>query len=65
MFRILRKMTGKVVARNVPEESLESHLSALPPGVYGIEDSGGNEVSIATVKCGKLAWGRVAIATVK
>ncbi len=56
MFWITRKMTGKCVGRNVSEESLELVLSALPAGVYGVEDSDGNEVNVAVVKRGRVEY---------
>ncbi len=56
MFQVTRKMSGKVVGRNVPQESLEAHLSAMPSGVYGLEDSDGNEVNQATVKAGRVSF---------
>lgn len=56
MFWVTRKATGKLVGRNVPEESLELFLSVLPAGVYGIEDSDGNDINVATVKCGRVEF---------
>ena len=56
MFWITRKMTGKCVGRNVWEESLDMVLSALPAGVYGVEDSDGNEVNVAVVKRGRVEY---------
>ena len=56
MFRVTRKMSGKVVGRNVPQESLEAYLSAMPSGVYGLEDSDGNEVNQVTVKAGRVSF---------
>ena len=53
MFWVTRKMTGKVVGRNVPEESLEAYLSTLPSGVYGVEDSDGQRSQEVTVKAGR------------
>ena len=49
MFYVIRKMTGKVVGRKIPDDSLELYLRVLPSGVYGIENSDGNEVAEATV----------------
>lgn len=57
MFWIIRKMTGKLVGRNVAKDSLDVVLSAMPPGVYGIEDSDGNEINVATVKHGRVRYG--------
>jgi hypothetical protein len=57
MFRVIRKMTGKVVGRNVPHDSLDSYLATLPTGVYGVEDSEGNEVREVTVKAGRVSTG--------
>jgi len=56
MFWVTRKATGKVVGHNVAEESLELLLSVLPTGVYSIEDSDGNELNVATVKRGRVAF---------
>jgi hypothetical protein len=56
MFWITRKMTGKCVGRNVSAESLELVLSVLPAGVYGIEDSDGNELNVAVVKRGRVEY---------
>ena len=56
MFRVTRKMTGKVVGRNVPQDSLEVYLSTLPSGVYGVEDSDGKEREV-TVKAGRVSTG--------
>jgi hypothetical protein len=55
MFWVTRKMTGKVVGRNVPEELLGVYLSTLPTGVYALEDSDGNEVREVTVKAGRVS----------
>ena len=56
MFWVVRKMTGKVVGRNVPEESLELYLSVLPAGVYGVEDSDGNEINEVAVRNGRVKF---------
>lgn len=56
MFWVTRKATGKVVGRNVSEDSLELFLSVLPTGVYGIEDSDGNELNLVTVKRGRVEF---------
>jgi hypothetical protein len=52
----VRKATEKAVARNVREESLDTVLSSLPTGVYGLEDSDGNELNIVTVKKGRVEY---------
>jgi hypothetical protein len=52
---VTRKKTGKVVGRNVPQDSLDAYLSALPSGVYRVEDSEGNEVREVTVKAGRIS----------
>jgi len=57
MFRVTRKLSGKVVGRNVPQDSLDAYLSSLPSGVYGVEDSDGNEVREVTVKAGRVSTG--------
>jgi hypothetical protein len=56
MYWVTRKMTGKIVGRNVPQEALEAYLSTLPSGVYGVEDSQGNETEV-TVKAGRVSTG--------
>ena len=56
MFYVTRKLTGKVVGRNVSEESLDTYLSTLPTGVYGLEDSDGNELNEITVKAGRVVY---------
>jgi hypothetical protein len=56
MFWVTRKKTGKVVGRNVPQESLEAYLSTLPSGVYGVEDSDGKEAREVTVKAGRVSF---------
>jgi hypothetical protein len=50
---ITRKMTGKVVGRDVPVVQLDLILSNLPAGVYGIENADGAELTTATVKSGR------------
>ena len=52
MYYITRKKTGKVVGRNIPADEVEMYLSTLPTGVYGVEDSDGNEIRVVTVKAG-------------
>jgi len=39
----------------VPQDSLDAYLSTLPSGVYGVEDSEGNEVKQVTVKAGRVS----------
>jgi hypothetical protein len=56
MYWVTRKMTGKIVGRNVPQEALEAYLSTLPSGVYGVEDSQGKETEV-TVKSGRVSTG--------
>jgi hypothetical protein len=56
MFYITRKATGKVCGRNVSEDSLDLVLSAMPTGVYGVEDSDGNELNVATVRAGRVTY---------
>ncbi len=56
MYWVTRKMTGKIVGRNVPHDALEAYLSTLPSGVYGVEDSQGNEREV-TVKSGRVSTG--------
>jgi hypothetical protein len=51
---ITRKMTGKVVGRDVPVVQLELVLANLPAGVYGIENADGAELTTATVKSGRV-----------
>jgi hypothetical protein len=68
MFWIVRKLTGKVVGRKVSEDSIDVYLSVLPAGVYGIEDSDGNELNEVRVRAGhveyKHCYGPVPEATV-
>lgn len=54
MYYVTRKARGKVVGRNVSDDSLDLFLSVLPTGVYGIEDSAGNEIALATVRKGRV-----------
>jgi hypothetical protein len=56
MFWITRKATGKVVGRSVPEESLDLYLRTLPSGVYGVEDSDGNELNEVLVRSGRVEY---------
>jgi len=56
MFWVTRKATGKVVGRNMPEDSLDLFLAILPTGVYGVEDSDGNELNLVTVKRGRVEF---------
>ena len=45
MLSIIRKATGKQVAEVEEGHWLETVLACLPSGVYGVEDTEGNEVS--------------------
>jgi hypothetical protein len=56
MFYVTRKATDEVVGRKVPEESLDLYLSVLPAGVYGVEDSDGNELNVVTVSHGRISY---------
>jgi hypothetical protein len=47
---VIRKMSGRVVDRNVSDDMLKVVLSCQPFGVYDIEDNEGNPVYRATVK---------------
>jgi len=58
MMTIIRKKTGEAVAWDVPADSLDTVLWAMPSGVYGIEDSEGNEINTAVVKCGRVAYAK-------
>lgn len=52
MLYVVRKMTGRVVGRMIPADTVETYLSTLPSGVYGVEDSNGNELNEVTVRAG-------------
>lgn len=56
MFWVTRKLTGKVVGRKIPEDTLEVYLSTLPTGVYAVEDSDGNELNEVAVKKGRVEF---------
>ena len=56
MLSIIRKATGKQVAEVEEGHWLETVLACLPSGVYGVEDSEGNEVNQATVKAGRVSF---------
>ena len=56
MFWIVRKATEKLVGRGVSEDSLDLFLAVLPAGVYGIEDSDGNDINLAIVKRGRVEY---------
>ncbi len=56
MLYVTRKSTGKIVGRNVAEDSLDVYLSTLPTGVYSLEDSDGNELNEITVKKGRVVY---------
>ncbi len=51
-MRIVRKATGKRVARVATVDELEATLPSLPAGVYSVENSDGDEIAVATVKAG-------------
>jgi hypothetical protein len=56
MYYITRKLTGKIVGRDVAEDSLDLVLANLPAGVYGVEDSDGKELNVATVRAGRVVF---------
>jgi len=56
MFWVTRKLTGKVVGRDVPEDSIDTYLACLPAGVYAIEDSDGNELNEVKVRAGRIEY---------
>jgi hypothetical protein len=58
MFWVTRKLTGKVVGRRIPEDSLETYLAVLPAGVYAIEDSDGNELNEVKVRAGRVEYAK-------
>jgi hypothetical protein len=58
MFWVTRKLTEKVVGRNVPEDSIDTYLSCLPAGVYAIEDSDGNELNEVKVRAGRVEYAK-------
>jgi hypothetical protein len=58
MFWVTRKLTGKVVGRNVSEDSIDVYLSVLPAGVYAIEDSDGNELNEVRVRAGRVEYAK-------
>jgi hypothetical protein len=58
MCWITRKKTGKVVGRDVPEDSVDVYLSTLPAGVYAIEDSDGNELNEVKVRAGCVEYAK-------
>ena len=59
MLTVIRKKTGKRIGRVPTEAMLELFLSVLPIGVYGVEDSNGNEITVATVKGGRVKFADV------
>jgi hypothetical protein len=63
-YWVTRKMTGRVVGRNVPDSSLDTFLSVLPTGCYGIEDVDGNEITFAVVRKGCVEYHGVLIGAV-
>ena len=58
MFWVTRKLTGKVVGWNVPEDSIDVYLSCLPTGVYALEDSDGNELNEVKVRAGRVEYAK-------
>jgi hypothetical protein len=56
MLTVIRKKTGKRIGRVPTEAMLELFLSVLPIGVYGVEDNNGNEITVATVKGGRVKF---------
>ena len=59
MLTVMRKKTGKRIGQVPTEAMLELFLSVLPIGVYGVEDSNGNEITVATVKGGRVKFADV------
>jgi len=53
---IVRKATGKRVSRVATVEELETILAVLPAGVYSVEDNGGDEIAVATVRAGRVTF---------
>jgi hypothetical protein len=53
---IVRKATGKRVGWVGRVEELETTLTVLPTGVYSVENSEGDEIAVATVRNGKVAF---------
>ena len=53
---IIRKATGKRVGRVGTVAELETTLAVLPAGVYGVENSEGDEIAVATVCKGKVTF---------
>ncbi len=47
---IIRKATNKKIATVRTVEELELTLTGLPSGVYGVENSEGDEIAVATVR---------------
>lgn len=60
MFYIKRKATGKTFAEVGREDWLDAILWNLPDGVYGIEDSGHNEIDTAVVTGGRVTCAKCA-----
>lgn len=52
MVWISRKLTSEMIAADVPEDQMIAVLSALPTGVYAIENAGGTEIAEAVVREG-------------
>ncbi len=53
---IVRKATGKRVGRVGTIDELETTLAVLPAGVYSVEDKGGDEIAVATVRAGRVTF---------
>jgi hypothetical protein len=53
---IIRKATEKRVGRVATVEELELTLAVLPAGVYSVENNDGDEIAVATVRNGKVAF---------
>ena len=56
IMTIVRKATGKRVGRVGTIDELETTLAVLPAGVYSVEDKGGDEIAVATVRAGRVTF---------
>ncbi len=56
IMAIVRKATGKRVARVARPGDIQLVLLTLPAGVYGIENADGNEVAVVAVKAGRVKF---------
>ena len=56
IMTIIRKATEKRVGRVSTVEELELTLAVLPAGVYSVENNEGDEIAVATVRNGKVAF---------